>query len=331
MEVWFVILFIIFTHYIFPLIHYCCIGACCKRTRRSEQYHTNVASIDVDSQYAVSEEESRAIFKTEKSISRVLSMHFTFWTYAWIIFLAAMVAVVWEDEEPTYMFVLKIFGYIHLPLFILFLWIETFLSWEYQYLNFMLEEKTCKAYIQELIEQQPVVTLSVVAYHYETRTRTVQTTGPDGQTRYETETYQEKVIDHTEVEQFPFSRWQDLSPSPDTLNLNAGKVTRVRLLKQIILGDNQTETEFSRLRSEMEEKVRMMFPCSILEFGRHDGISGYVSRLCAYWETDTERWWTNKWLYITMSVLLLTWVYRIAFTFATQSTCFRLVKTIYSF
>lgn len=331
MEVWIFIVSIIFTHYIFPLIHYCCIGACYKRTHRSEQYQSNVAAIDVDSQYAVSDEESKAIFKTERSISRVFSMHCTFWAYAWIIFLAASTAMVWEDEEPTLMFVLKTFGYVQLPLFILFLWTETFFSWEYQYLEYKLEEKTCKAYIQELIEQQPAVTLSVVAYHYETRTRRITTTGPDGQTRYETETYKEKVIDHTEVELFPFSRWEDLSPSPDTLNLAAGKVTRVKLLKQIILGDYQTEIEFNRLRSEMERKVRMMFPCSVLEFGRHDGISGYVPRLCAYWETDADRWWMNKWLFITLSLLLLTWAYRIAYTFATQSTCFRVVKQIYSF
>lgn len=249
-------------------------GAYLKR-KHVEQYETNISSIDIENQYAVSDEESKAIFKTEKSFTRVFSMRCSFWSYTWIIFLVAVSEV---EDEPTYMFILKVFGYIHLPIFILFLWVEMFFSWEYKYLKHKLEEKTCKAYIQDLIETQPEVTLSVVAYQYETRTRTITSTGPDGQTRYETQTYQEKVIDHIESEVFPFSRWEDLSPSPNTLQLDAGKVTRVKLLKHITLGDIQTEEEFNRLRYEMETKVKMLFPCSIIEFRRNDDIPGYVSQ-----------------------------------------------------
>lgn len=146
-----VILSLIFTHYIFPIIHYCCMGACLKR-RHVEQYEANISSIDTDNQYAVSDEESKTIFKTEKSYTRVFAMHCTFWSYTWIIFLAAVSGM---EDEPTYVFVLKVFGYIHLSIFILFLWVEMFFSWEYKYLKHKLEEKTCKAYIQDLIETQP--------------------------------------------------------------------------------------------------------------------------------------------------------------------------------
>ena len=251
-----VILSLIFTHYIFPIIHYCCMGACLKR-RHVEQYEANISSTDIDNQYAVSDEESKTIFKTEKSFTRVLhgpsmlavkakiygvlykqsssiafdetssywsalkapnfsafhwsphsnlvsigqnfvttrvvhlpkmtetslitesdqsganhqllqvctartawsesdqamlavhsciswfSMHCTFWSYTWIIFLAAVSGM---EDEPTYVFILKVVGYIHLPIFILFLWVEMFFSWEYKYLKHKLEEKTCKAY-----------------------------------------------------------------------------------------------------------------------------------------------------------------------------------------
>lgn len=323
------VLAVCFSHYFFPIIHYICIGACTTQ-KYGSQNEVNVETIDVENQYAISKEESKEIFQTEKSKSRVCSMHFTFWAYMWIIYFAVTAGMSKEEIQPGTKLVLNVLGYIHLPVFVLFLWGETFCSWEAQYLSNMLEEKTCKTYIQELMEQKPVLTLAVVAYHFETRTRTVTYTGANGQTVYGTETYQEKVEDHSEVEQFPFSRWEDVSPSPSSLNIDPGKVTRIKMLKLVILGDSETQAEFDRLRNEMEDKVKGLYPQSIIEFGQADGIPGLEERVCAYWEADSEKWWTNEWVYITMSLLLLTWFHRVAFRFATQSTCYKVVKKIHT-
>ena len=54
-------------------------------------------------------------------------------------------------------------GVKHLTICILFLWIETFRSLEYRYLNHKLDLRTCKAYIQDLIEQRPMLNLIVKA------------------------------------------------------------------------------------------------------------------------------------------------------------------------
>lgn len=327
-----IVLGICFGQYCIPIItaykHCFCSGE--DKTRRNgEQDDANVATIDVENQYVVSKEESKEIFKSEKSVSRVLSMNFTFWTYFWVIYFTVTSGLGDEDIQKGTRLILNVLGYIHLPVFILFLWIETFFSWEYDYLSTILEEKTCKTYIQELKELKPVIILGVGAYHYEMKTTTYTYTGANGQLMTGSTVRQERVQDHTEYQQFPFVRWVDCSPDPNNLDLNPGKVTRVKMLKLILLGDDETKAEFDRLRGEMEAKVKDMYPNSEIEFAQDDGILGFVDRLCSYWESDERKWWTNKCFYIILSFLLLTWFYRIAFSFATQSTCFRVVKKVY--
>lgn len=317
-----------FTHYFIPVIHYFCIGAC-KTKKYGTEGGTCDATLDVENQYTVSKEESKEILKSEKSVSRVLSMHFTFWAYVWIIYFAVTSDMGNEEIKKGTKLLFNILGYIHLPVFILFLWIEIVFSWEYDYLDTLLEEKSCKTYIQGLQEMKPVLVLGVGAYHFETRYRSYTYTGANGQIMTGSEAYQERVQDYTEHMQFPFTRWEDCSPNPNTLSLDPGKVTRVKMLKQVMLGDEETTDAFNRLRTEMEEKVKQLYPASQIEFAQEDGIPLFLDRFCAYWETDSRRWWTNKWLYVFLSLLLLTWFYRIAFKFATQSTCFRIVKKVY--
>ena len=324
-----IVLAVCATHYGFPIIHYTCIGAF-KTKRYGNQNSDTVQTNDVENQYVVSKSESKEIFKSEKSISRVLSMHFTFWAYVWIVYFAVTTNM-GEDEINKYVKLLfNVLGYIHLPVFVLFLWVETFLSWESDYLSNMLEEKSCKIYIKELMEQKPIVTMAVVAWHFETKSRTVTYTNANGQTTYGTETYVERVNDHEEVKQFPYIRWEDVSPDPQLLSLDAGKVTRIKMLTTVLFGDTETEEEFNRIRTELEENAKELYPSSNVEFARGDAIPGLEERVCAYWESDEAKWWTSEWVYVIMSLLLLTWFYRIAFTFVTQSTCYRVVKKIYT-
>ena len=195
--------------YMLPFIHYFCIGRC-KTKKYRREYGTTISTIDVENQYAISREESKEILKSEKSFTRVLSMHFTFWAHAWIVYFA--VTSTMSDEQiggEGARLLLNVVGYVHLPAFILFLWVETFFSWEFDYICSILEEQTSRAYIHELQQQEPVKLLCVEAYHFETRTRTVTRTDANGRTITSTETYQERVRDHWESLRFPFTRWED--------------------------------------------------------------------------------------------------------------------------
>lgn len=53
-----------------------------------------------------------------------------------------------------------------------------------------------------------------------------------------------EIIDDIEHVKFPFTYWEDLSRSPNTLILNPNKVARVKLQKTIILGDRRTLAKY---------------------------------------------------------------------------------------
>lgn len=319
---------VIFFHYFLPVLHYYFIKAYSKTNYGTPQ-RMNAAATNEGNQYIISKEEAKEILKSETSTSRVLSMHFTVGVYAWIAYFAVMSGMKEDDVQQGTKLVFDILGYIHLPAFILFLWVELLFSWEYDYLSAIMEEKSCKTYIQELKEQRPLLILGVEAYHYESRLRTYTYTGANGQQYMGTETYEERVQDYTETMQFPYTRWEDCSPDPDTLHLDPDKLTRVKMLKLVMAGDEETINKIASLREELEDKAENLYPSSHIEFDQDDGIPLFLDRLCAYWATDKRKWWANRTLYVILSLLLLSWFYRIAFLFATQSTCYRVVKKVY--
>lgn len=232
----------------------------CSEKRQGEQCETNIAAIDMESQHVVKIQKRRKIF------TRVFSMHCSFWAYAWIIFFIVKAAMWGGELDPA----INLIGYIHLGGCVLVIWMETFHSWEFQYLSppNMMRGKTCQAYIQYLKAQPLVMELTVVTYHDD-----------DG-------------TDHKEVKQFPFSHWEDRSPSPYTLNLDPGKWTKVKLSKHMTAGDSQTVIELRRMRFEMERKVKQLYPDSITEFSL---IPEPAERFCGYWgRLGNESWGINR-------------------------------------
>ena len=284
---------------------------------------------ELENQSEISESDTEDVFKQDISFWRIFSMHSTAWVYLWIIYFAASAGSQdFEDDYPGTRTVANIFGYVHVPLFVIFLYIETFFSWEWKYLSNIIEEKSCRVYIRELTEATPTVTATAVAWHFETRTRTVAYM-VNGNTHYRTETYQEKVIDYTESRNFHFARWEDISPSPDTLSLDPNKLTRIIMLKTVLFGDEETESLFKQVMTELEASVRKVYPSSYVDSAKEDEIPGFESRLLAYWEIKEPKWWIKKRVYVLASFLLMVWVYRIVFSLTTQKACFKIVKKIY--
>ena len=93
-----IVLTVCFTHYCIPAIHYYCIGICKTEKYKKDETESDssttahnetvVTATDIQTRYAVTKEEIKDEFKYEKSVSRVLSMHFTFWLYGWITYFA---------------------------------------------------------------------------------------------------------------------------------------------------------------------------------------------------------------------------------------------------
>lgn len=320
--------------YCFPLVHYAIerIYNCYRSDPKAQKLEntTEPAEPNPDGQLEnVSELYDKEVFEKDVSLRRIYSMHFNVWVWIWIIYFAASSGS--EDFKLNYPGTRKIcniYGYVHLPLLTLYMCIETFFCWEWKYLGNIMEEKTCRTYIKELIEARPIVIAKAVAWHFETRTRTVPYQ-IGGNTYYRTETYQERVVDYEEARDFIFSKWEDLSKNPDTLKLDDAKLTRIVMLKTVHLGDEETLIKFNQLVSEVENSVRSMSPGSHIDSVKEDGIPGFKDRLLAYWETRQPRWWIKRYVFVVASFLLLSWVYRIVFTLVSQKAHLRIVKKVY--
>ena len=311
--------------WVVPIIHYAILKVRASRSKKKKEEKSE----DLEKQCEISQTDTDQVFKQDISFWRIFSMHATAWVLFWIVYFAATAgSESFEKNYPGTRTVLNIFGYVHVPLFIIYLYVETFFSWEWKYLKNIIEEKSCRVYIRELTEASPEVTLSAIAWHFETRTRTVPYT-VNGNTYYRTETYQEKVIDHTESRTFSFARWEDVSPSPDTLALDPNKLTRIMMLKHVLSGDEATEMAVKQSMDELEELVRGICPASHVDSVKEDEIPGFKSKLLAYWEIKEPKWWIKKRVYVIASFLLAGWIYRTVFSLATQKACFKIVKKIY--
>lgn len=86
------------------------------------------------------------------------------------------------------------------------------------------------------------------------------------------------------------------------------------------------------MRNDMLEKIKTLYPKSKVEFHVDIEANGFMRRVCDYWENcGPVKLWINQPVYIIISLFLMTWLYRIAFTAATQYTCFVVAKKIYAY
>ena len=143
------------------------------------------------------------------------------------------------------------------------------------------------------------------------------------------EPYQEKVIDEQEFEFFSFARWEDTTPDPDSLSLDSSKLTRINLTKSVIFGDEETREKFNELQAEVEAKVRLANPELQIESISESIIAGFKDRLLAYWELSKPRWWVRKCVFVIVSFLLLSWVYRLILSAVSQKAYVAIEKKVY--
>ena len=171
------VLFILI-YYILPLLYSCCVVGSLER-RHHEKFKANIPCI-ISYQLGVT---------ANRAQNRVISMYYTVLAHAWIIHFVVTTGKFKEETNPPFISFLITCGYFHLPFLILFLWWETFDSWEYQCLSHQMEKKIWKEYIQDLRGQWPVLTLTVVASSYE----------GEGT----------EIIDDIEHVKFPFTNWEE--------------------------------------------------------------------------------------------------------------------------
>lgn len=94
----------------------------------------------------------------------------------------------------------------------------------------------------------PVTVWHITCYHWETRFRTVTERDSNGNTRTRTETYQEKVITHTNSHTVHYRGWQDASPILS--GLEQYRMTRIYNRLTFAFGSDAVRHQFHCMRRE---------------------------------------------------------------------------------
>ena len=216
-----------------PAIHHCLLYTFRKYNKK------RVNTQGVCSEFT--EADIKRIFDQEISWLRTFSKHLTVWTWLWILYyiITAILStqsdisvIIAGHERITLLFVLNIAGYAELVLFVIFLYIETFFCLEWKYLTNMLHDNTLKTYTDQLREEKPSVTITASAWHLEKVTISNQS----GSSNIDV-----FVTDHTETEDFHFSKWEDVTPDLSKLGLDPSRMTGVKVYMTVLLGDATTK------------------------------------------------------------------------------------------
>ena len=115
-----------------------------------------------------------------------------------------------------------------------------------RYVSNIKSDSSSERFIANLQSQHPQFRMYVECYHYETRTRRVSYTDGNGNTRYRTETYRERVVTHRATGWIQYDHWLDRSTSVCGLGLH--RLVKMELSKSYEYADEATALEFNRQR-----------------------------------------------------------------------------------
>jgi hypothetical protein len=307
---------IIFSFFLItPLVHsviYC-------STRKKSKALTNPDETNGHIEKHMSEAEIENEFKGDNSFYylRIYSVHSHIGIVAMIglyLFINHAMTLV-KDILGIYSYVLPFAAFSAI-------FIEIYYSFELRELGSWVANST--QYLNDLIKTPPKIFMKCEVYHSERRS------GFNND-------YDIRVTDLVIKREFKFSRWQDTSPSPQSLPLSNKKpYIRVRLSKKIKFGDEDTQSEYNKQWTEFKAEAMIKanrFPGSSAFFHSIDSFDGFKQSFFTFLNpnslTARPRWLKRRY-FLLASLFGLTWFYRLAFKKSTQKTAFRITKTIYS-
>ena len=253
-------------------------------------------------------------------------MHMWVSLWLWIIYITTCSAL--ECSHHGFVFVaLNILGGVMIGICAIFLLFEMCFSNESKYIaNILPSETSLNSYVTRLRETRPVIFHRIECYHWETRTRVVTYTDAQGNLQTRTETYQERVVTHTDCENFPFVYFKDLSP-PTIDGISSNKLTRLQMFKEVRFGDSETLDAYDRMQTRLEDANRNLdtHMDSWMDFE----VDGFIERLSAYSHSSQKSWWMNSSCYYISSLLCCTWPFRWLYKACTSKAKYTLTKKVY--
>ena len=184
-------------------------------------------------------------------------------------------------------------------------------------------------YVERIKASPPVVSMSCLCYHYETRTRDVTeyyTENVNGQyvsrSRTRTETYQEQVVTYRGYELFNYREWLDVSGSLSN-GLYNHNMARIHFSKTWTAGDQQTQAAFDCQYDTFKKthKHRDIYFSSYFDVD----IQGYEPVVLSVIE---KKWYVGRGIYVMATLLFLAVFYAYWFDRHSVKGKFEFKKTV---
>ena len=212
-----------------------------------------------------------------------------------------------------------IFGYIYVV-------VESRFSSVMGHLQMRFDESNAEQYVRSLLSKKPAIVTSASCYHFETQYRQVPYTDSNGHTQYRTETYEERVTTWRGSHTFQYDYWKDNS---DTANIplpKFGEILRVKLSKEIIFSNHETETAFTEQTNKFinDNRHRDVH----IDYDTDFDVAEFRGHMIAYNTQKGIPCWMNKYCFIFWSVFCLSWPYRYLIRRYTKKFVYKVQKEI---
>jgi len=222
---------------------------------------------------------------------------------------------------------LQFWALIYAGVFLVYL-IEVFCTNSCKYLHHMDFVEDFVTYVNRIKNVRPLIGFWCECYHYETRYRTVEYTDSNGNRQTRQESYQEKVVTHSETEYFSYNNFDDISGNV-TLDILVFIATKVKFSKNWSCGDERTRRiyEIQEVNFIERNKYRDTHFSSSNIFK----IDGFEERKLCLVEMSRRSAIMTYGFYLLFSLLLLaSWPYRIWLEYKTVRARFHFHKRIYA-
>ena len=192
--------------------------------------------------------------------------------------------------------------------------IEFFCSNTLRYLWNKVSSDSIFEHVNKIKLTRPEISMWCECYHFETRIRYVTesysvqgSNGPEMRTRQRMETYQEKVVTHTEKEHFEFGNFYEISRMISD-DIYHNDMIKIKFGKNIVFGDSQTRNEYDRQLSIFISRNKHRDTC--FSYVEYKEIPGFKDRMFSV-NGEKHSCFVNWCWYIIFTLLGFTWFYRI--------------------
>jgi len=261
----------------------------------------------------------------EASFFRLLSLHFYLSFFIWMIYLICynQLGLGELGHVFTNLHLMAIVVMVISAVFVLF---ESFLSYELDHIENIMQEESVRDYLQRMRDTAPVITLTIECYHYEQRRKSKARSHPETYCDSYV-TYTEKVVTHRDSHTFPYDHWEDVSTN-DMPWLRSPILTRLKIDSFIDFGDAETKRSFEEHKKSFVDSNR--HKDEKIGLSVQQEIPGLEPRVLAFTDPAHKTWWISSDVFLCATCLCLTWPYRWFLKAKTRKSYYELKKKIYN-